>query len=455
MQQQRTQLAKQVFYWFLVMAFFWRPAPGWPAEGIALRIEGSESRAAEAEKDKVLTLEEAVRLALENHPRIKAAGQRVGAQEAVVRQELGAYYPTVSMDNTYRNTLSSGTVTTSQHSFDFLSGRTNFDMVLYNFGKREGTVQSARNNLEASLSNFRTAEDDIILAVREAYFGHLQAQALVKVREETVKDRELLVRRAQGFYEVGTRPKIDVARAESNLFNARADLIAAQNGVRLAWATLKNAMGAPDFPEQPLAEERAITPVTVTLLQARDAAFSARPELKGFEAQRKAQDQRIAVARRNHLPDILFHADYGRQNSNREANILPLQPVWTVQFRLNIPIFDGFRTTHKIEEELRNYYSVRAQEEEKKQQIALEVEQSYLRLIETQERIKATEAAVRAAKENLDLANGRYQVGVGSIIEITEAQTLYTDAQTNYIRVLYDYKIAEAQLTRAMGTPQP
>ena len=76
---------------------------------------------------------------------------------------------------------------------------------------------------------------------------------------------------------------------------------------------------------------------------------------------------------------------------------------------------------------------------------------AYLRLVELQERIKANESALNAAKENLDLANGRYQVGVGSIIEATDAQTLYTEAQTTYIRTLYDYKIAEAQLTRAIG----
>lgn len=451
MQQRNETVGRCVVGWFLTAILVSHPAWGWAAQREGPEPDKVTSQT--QDRDKVLTLEQAVQLALDNHPRIKGARERVGAQEAVVRQELGAYYPTVSMDNSYRTTVSSGAVSTDQNAFDVYSSRANFDMVLYNFGKREGTVQSARNNLEVNLNNFRTSEDEVVLAVKEAYYGYLQAEALVKVRAETVKDRELLVRQAQGFYEVGTRPRIDVARAESNLFNARADLIAAQNAVRVAWVTLKNAMGVPDFPEQPLAEERAITAVAVTLPQAKETAFSIRPELKGFEAQRKAQDQKIAVTRRNHLPDILFHADYGRQNSSRSGNTFPLQPIWTVQLRLSIPIFDGFRTTHKIEEELRNYYSVRAQEEEKKQQIALEVEQSYLKLIEAQERIKATEAAVRAAKENLDLATGRYQVGVGSIIEITEAQTLYTDAQTNHIRSLYDYKIAEARLTKAMGSP--
>jgi outer membrane protein TolC len=122
-----------------------------------------------------------------------------------------------------------------------------------------------------------------------------------------------------------------------------------------------------------------------------------------------------------------------------------------VGLNLSIPIFDGFRTTNRVEETLHNYYRVKADEEDRRQLIALEVEQSYLRVVETQERIKANEAAARAAKENLDLAQGRYQVGVGSIIEVTDAETLYTDAQTTYIRSVYEYKIADAQLARAMG----
>ena len=430
-------------YLFLLL---WLPQAGTAAE--PPEIGGTA-------KQEVLRLEDAVRIALENHPRLKGARERIGAQQAVLGQSLAAYYPVISFNNFYRSSLSSGTTTVAEKGFDFFSSSANFDMTLYDFGKREGTVQSARESLEATRHAFRTSANEVVLGVKEAYYGYLQASALVRVREETVKDRELLVRQAQGFYEVGTRPKIDVARAESNLFNARADLIAAQNAVKVAWAALKNAMGVRDYPEQRLAEELAITPVPVSLAQAKETAFASRPELRDFESQRKAQDQKIAAARRGHLPDVLFDANYGRRNTSRGGNTFPLQETWTVQLSLNFPIFTGFSTAYKVEEALRNYHTVRAQEQEKKQQVALEVEQSYLKLTEAEERIKATEAAVRAAKENLDLANGRYQVGVGSIIEITEAQTLHTDAQTNHIRSLYDYKIAEAQLIKATGGPQP
>ena len=128
-----------------------------------------------------------------------------------------------------------------------------------------------------------------------------------------------------------------------------------------------------------------------------------------------------------------------------------LRPSWQLQTSLVFPIFDGLRTTNRVEETLRTYYVIRNQEEQQRQQVALEVERAYLRLVELRDRIKANEAAANAAKENLDLATGRYQVGVGSIIEVTDAQTLYTDAQTTYIRSLYDYKIADALLTRAIG----
>jgi outer membrane protein TolC len=199
-------------------------------------------------------------------------------------------------------------------------------------------------------------------------------------------------------------------------------------------------------------EEAVMTTIPFTLEQARDTAYAQRPELKSFEAQRRAQDQNIAVARRGHLPDIIFDASYGRRHdSDTGINTFPLLPAWSVGLNLNIPIFDGFRTTNRVEETLRNYWVIRAQEEAQRQQVALDVEQAYLRLVELQERIKANEAAANAAKENLDLANGRYQVGVGSIIEVTDAQTLFTDAQTTYIRALYDYKIADAQLSRAIG----
>ena len=413
------------------------------------------------EKGKVLTLEDTVRNALENHPSIKSAAERVGAQQAVLRQQFAAYYPTLSLSNSYRTAKSNSDPSAS----DAYASQANFNLTLYNFGKREGAVQSARETLDATRYNLKTSADAVVLSVKQAYYLYLQAIALVRVAEETVRDRELIVRQARAFYEVGTRPKIDVVRAEANLYTAQSGLITAQNNVKVAWVTLKNAMGLPDLPEQAvpamtgavvesLAESFSAARFPLSLEQSRTQGFAARPELLSFEAQRRAQDQTIATNRRGHLPDILVDGFYGRRNEKTVGtSAFPLKETWQVQLSLNIPIFDGFRTTYKTEESVRTYYSIKFQEEQQRQQVALEVEQGYANLVSSQERIKASKAAEGAAKENLELANGRYQVGVGSIIEVTDAQETYVRAEVDYINSLYNYKIEEAKLLKAVGTP--
>ncbi|HYT57533.1 MAG TPA: TolC family protein [Verrucomicrobiae bacterium] len=437
--------------WFLFVLGITATAP---AAEIQMQVQPTPStQSAVSPTGKLLTIEDAVRIGLDNHPRIKSANERIGSQQAVLGQQMSAYYPTITFNNNYRSTNASSSSSVSEHASPTANSQTNFNYTIYNFGKREGTVQAARDTLSAVEQDYATTTQDIILSIKQAYYVYLGSQALVKVRQETVRSRELLVRQAQGFYEVGTRARIDVARAEANLFTAQADLIAAENGVKIAWVTLRNAMGSPRLPEQPVAEDSPEVEFSMNLAGARNVAFDARTELKSFEAQRKASDQLIAAARRGHLPDLIFDAFYVRRTGSGDTKpTFPLkQEGWQAQVSLNIPIFDGFRTTNRVEETLHNYYNVKAQEEDRRQLIALEVEQSYLRVVETQERIRATESAARAAKENLDLAQGRYQVGVGSIIEVTDAETLYTDAQTTYIRTIYDYKIADAQLARAMG----
>src|SRR5262245_45983814 len=334
----------------------------------------------------VLTLDEALQIALENHPSIKASKERIDTQQAVVGQQMAAYYPLVNMANGFQSGTQVGSTTgVADRNFETYLMRTSVNMILYNFGKREGNVQSARDTLDATNFNYKTTVDGVILGVKQSYFTYLGLRAIVKVREETVRSRQLLARQAQGFYEVGTRARIDVARAESNLYLAEADLITAKNAVQVAWAVLKNSMGVRNLPERPLVEDVTMTPIQYTLDQARELAFASRPELKSFDAQRRAQDQLVAVARRGHLPDLIFDANYRRSNTSVIENTFPLLGGWQVGLNLLIPIFDGFRTTNRVQETLHNYYVIKSQEELQWQQVALDVEQAYLRLMELQE----------------------------------------------------------------------
>ena len=459
---QRLEQTSKITSIFLVSLFV-HPMTALPQNQAPSPPAMSAGKAAPGAAEKPLTLEDAILLALDRQPRLRAALERVKAQRAVVGQAKSAYYPTIDLNTSYRRSTSTSRTGSSSEPFDFFTGTTAMNWTIYDFGRREGTVRGERDTLDSTQYAQRTSAEDVVLGVKQTYYRYLQATVLVRVRKDTVKDRELLVRQAKGFFEVGTQPKIDVVRAESNLFLAQADLITAQNAVRVAWARLKNSMGVRNFPQRPLAEEALLEkPVEeltkelgiqkppVSLDEARETAFNLRPELKDFEAQLRSQEAAIDTARRGHLPRFNFNSSYGRR-----ADDFPLQPNWEIGLQFNIPIFSGFQTTYEVQEASRNFYEIKAQEEEIRQQIALEVEQSYFSVVGAVGRLKATDAAVRAARENLNLANGRYRVGVGSIIEITEAQVISTQAQTDHLQTIADYKIFEADLAKAMGQGIP
>ncbi|HEY1265907.1 MAG TPA: TolC family protein [Candidatus Binatia bacterium] len=349
----------------------------------------------------VLTLDQAVANGLEYHPSIKQAFERIGAQAAVVRQQLAAYYPTINLNSQWSRSNQSGSSNVAAQANDFVQISPTGTFTLYNFGKREGAVQSARETLDATRYNLKTTADTVVLGVKQAFYSYLQARALARVAEETVRDRDLIVQQARAFFEVGTRAKIDVARAEANLYNAQSGLIGAQNTIRVAWVTLKNAMGLPDLPDNVIVPDLTADQVQnyetvafpLTLDQSRKQAYDIRPELKSFEAQLRAQDQVIATNRRGHLPDILLDANESWRhisnehvsstdragNDKRDQNLptFPLKNSYSVRISINIPIFDGFRTTNRVEESVRTYYAIRAQADQQKQQVALEVEQGY------------------------------------------------------------------------------
>ena len=388
----------------------------------------------------VLTLQDAERMALENHPGIRAATERVKVQEAVVQGAWAGYFPTLDARGVYENrTVESPLADRNLYNTTGAVG-----WLVTDFGRREGSIRREEDTLEARRFAKRTTVEEILLTVRRSFFEYLRAEALVRVDQDTVKDREALVRQARAFFDVGTRPKIDVARAEASLFAAKADLIGAQNGVKIAWARLKNAMGVTRFEQRPVAAEVNVQPPTLSLEEAVEAAFGSRTEIKDFLSRLDAGQEAIRLARKARLPRIRFDGQYGWLWHDE-------QDVVRSSLTLTVPLFAEFTIRPDIERNVREYHAIKAQRDEQRQRIALEVEESYLTLLESGERIKANEAQERSARENLDLANGRYQVGVGSIIEITEAQVVHTRAQTDHIRSIYDHKLAEARLARAMG----
>jgi len=175
-------------------------------------------------------------------------------------------------------------------------------------------------------------------------------------------------------------------------------------------------------------------------------AYANRPELHSLRAQQQAAAESISSLQKQYLPSVSGNAQY-----NWSGREYPLLQGWLWGVTLTVPLFDDILTTAQIGEQQATLRNLQAQEENLRQQVALEVRQSFLNLRQAEEAIRVSDQTLVQARENLDLAEGRYSAGVGNIIELTDAQVLLTTARANNIQALYNYRTAVAQLEKAIG----
>jgi outer membrane protein TolC len=179
-----------------------------------------------------------------------------------------------------------------------------------------------------------------------------------------------------------------------------------------------------------------------------EQAYANRPELKSILAKKKAAVEAVSFARTDYYPFLTGDAGWTWAGQGGD---FATGDGWNAGVTISIPIFSGFLTKNQVSEAKANVMILTANEEALRQNVLLEVQQNILNLREAAERIVTAELTERQAMENFDIANGRYAAGVGNPIEVTDAEVLLANAKTSNIQALYDYKIARANLEKAMG----
>ncbi len=412
-------------------------------------------------KGEALNLERCVEIALKIHPNIIAAKNTINVNESRIGQSRSNYYPQINWSSSYSRISSASirsgssfslTDTTAssfggtEESFDEYSTGFNLSQTIYDFGKTPSQVMIQNFNLDSSRSDLENVSEQIILNVKQTYYGVLQAKRNRDVSSETVKQFQQHLEQAKGFYTVGTKPKFDVTKAEVDLGNAKLNLIKAENGLKLAIVNLNNAMGVPDAPEYILEDNLSFQKYNITFEDALAKAYKDRPDLQSIIAKKQSAEESIKLAKKGYYPLLTGSAAY-----NWSGEKFPLEHGWNVGASLSFPLFSGFLTKYQVEEANANLNVLRANEESLRQTVFLEVQQAFLNLKDAEERIPTAELTVKQAEENLEIANGRYAAGVGNPIEVTDAEVSLTTAKTAYIQALYDYKVARASIEKAMG----
>jgi outer membrane protein len=410
----------------------------------------------------VLTLQTAIATALEHHPSLQAAQGLLQAQQAQVGVARSNLLPQVSVHSSYllktNNPTFNSTINSSETSgaaTPIVNNALSLQQLLFDFGKTGADVKSAKENMKGSQLSEENSRQTAVLNVKVAYYALLAARHLLQVQEETVRQSQEHLDQTQGFYQAGTRTRFDVTNAEVTLTNAQLDLIRARNLVEVARVTLANAMGVPDYPIGDLEELLTFQKMEITEAQALKDGLASRPDLQSLAAQRSAAEASVRSAQRTNFPVITGIADlnYGNQRSPEPG--YHLVHNWDVGANLTLPIFSGFLTQSQVAQARANLMVAGADEEALRQDVILQIHAAFSTLQETEERVKTSEVVVRQAQENLDLANGRFQAGVGTSIEQTDAQVTLANAKTDRVQALFDYRVAAAALEKAMGRSAP
>jgi len=400
-------------------------------------------------KGEILNLQRCIEISLLRQPNVMAAASTVEASRSRVGQSQANYYPLIDMTAGYDRISPvspvSG-VSNSSSSFDQYTSSVSLNQNIYDFGKTSSQVQIQKLNLDSSASDLANVSQQTIFNVKIAYYGVIQTKYQKIVAEDTVKSTELHLEQAKGFFEVGTRPKFDVTKAEVDMSNARLNLIRAQNAFRIAIATLNNTMGVPEAPDYEIDDNLYFEKYEMTFEEAIDNAYRNRPDLASLVSKRLASEKSIELAKTGYYPTLTGNAAY-----NWGGEKFPLDDGWNVGVTLSFPLFSGFLTTYQVAESKANLNVIMANEVFLKQSIYLEVQQAYMTLRAAEDAIPAAKLGVDQARENLDIANGRYSAGVGNPIEVSDAEVSLVTARTFYIQALYADKVAQASLEKAMG----
>ena len=396
-----------------------------------------------------LDLKRCIAIALQRHPSIKSASGNLAASRSRITQARSAYYPQVGWSTEARRIRpAGGTSSTGGSAANYNQYPTQVDLnqTLFDFGRTPAQVGVRSLEAEAAQADLGNITDRIVFQVAQAYYGVLWAKQNLDAYAQTVGQFEQHLQSARKFFEVGVKSKIDVTKAEVDLSQARFNLLTAENALKIAGLTLKNALGVPEAPDFEVKDSPLpFTPV-ISQEQAMQRAFAQRLDLRSATARREAAERAFDLARTGYYPVLNGNAAYGWSGEE-----FPLDKEWTIGAGLSIPLFNGFQTRGQIDEARANLVSVRADEELVKQTVRFDIAQAYANLSNARQRLALTEVSLSQAMENRGLAEGRYAAGVGSALEVTDAVVSEVTAKTEAIGAQYDYQIALAGLAKAMG----
>ncbi len=414
-------------------------------------------------QEKVYTLEESINEALEKNWALRAKKQRLDQADYVKKQARSEFLPKLSTSYGYVRYGQPRIMKASIPGF----GDREIEIASQDNYQWAGTVSQPIFTGFALLSSYKLAELgidqsqlevelqrlDLTLQVKRAYFGVLESDKALEVAEQAVASLKSHVAVARSFYQVGMIPINDLLKAEVELSNARHDLIKARNATRLARCSFNRVLSRPTNAPVDVEDILVFHPQPVEFEACLKMALENRPEIKLLALNIAQVDQEIRLVKSENYPEVALTYDYIKEGDTLRVDGSEFHEAnrWQVGVGLTWTFWEWGKTRYGVREKESLKEELLQTRRSIEDDIGFEVKDAILGLEEAEKNIPATKKAVEQAEENLRVSEERYKAQVTTSTEVLDAQTLLTQARSNYYTALYDHNLAKARLKRAYG----
>jgi outer membrane protein len=423
---------------------------------LAIAFGGASLACAQNTTAPTITLAQATAIALKNHPQIAASQNLEYAANQRVIEQRAAYYPAIFGEITgsqgYDNSRWGAGDLSASRLFTRQGDGLQINQLVTDFGRTKNLVSSSSLQAQAASQATLATRYGVLLAVNQAYYEVLQAQALIRVANDMIKARQTVADQVSALAKAQLKSQLDVSFAQVNLSEARLLLIRSQDTVKRAYADLSRSLGEDQQTDYQLVDEvttPGAPPPPDTLI---DQAIRDRPELAQYRLQLEAARRFEQAERDLKRPVVSAIAVGGAIPYIDTAGGTPVPKEYDgVGVNVSIPIFTGHLYQARQSEA---HFQTLAQTEQLrnlKQQVERDVRASWAAAATAYQRIPVTEELVKEARLAFDLSQGRYKLGLASIVEVTQAQLNLTQAEIENVGAIYDYKNTYAALQYTIG----
>jgi outer membrane protein len=416
----------------------------------------SPAQARPTSPGKELTLNQAEALALKNNPQITIGKLRALVARQYIRQARSALLPTASMsvtavDSNPGSRLSAGFLN-NPILFPRAAAGASVTQLVTDFGRSTNLLSSSEYQAKAEDQNAAATTAQIILVVDQAFYNVLETKALVIVAHQTVDSRQLFVDKIKALTEAKLKSELDLSFAQVDLARGRLLLLEAQNNYETSLAVLSAILGFPDEQDFQLVEEpAAIAPPALDVLPLIQQALQQRPEVLALQDEVQAA-QKFGSAEHDLWRPTVNALGVVGEAPVRDNHI----PNWygAVGVNINIPVYNGFLFSARAKSADLQTEVSRQKLADLRNNIARDVRTSWQDTARAYERLSVTRQLREQAGLALDLAQARYNLGLGSIVEFSQAELQKTEADIADTDAKYQYRLTQIALAYTISSPK-